>query len=325
MDNAYSDALTALLRDHCTPAHVRAVEAGQGAASLWNVLRDSGFADCLLPEDAGGAGLSLADVAPLFFTMGWHAMPLPLAQTMFARAVLHRAGIELPEGPIALATFDGAPRTHAPGGATAAWFVVQDGGQGALVAREAADVSETGVHGDLTVSIGRSPSTTFPLAPGLLRTLGACLHAAQMAGAMARVFDMTLQYANDRAQFGRPIGKFQAIQHQVSVMAEQVAAARVAAQIACASDDAWPDRMRAAVGKLNASEAVTPVTGSAHAVHGAMGVTEEYDLQLFTRRLHAWRLADGSERYWGREIGESACAADAGTVDLIRSWSTDAA
>ena len=108
MDNAYSDALTALLRDHCTPAHVRAVEAGQGAAPLWSVLRDSGFADCLLPEDAGGAGLSLAEVAPLLFAMGWHAMPLPLAQTMFARAVLHQAGIDIPEGPIALATFDAA-------------------------------------------------------------------------------------------------------------------------------------------------------------------------------------------------------------------------
>lgn len=325
MDNAYSDALAALLRDHCTPAQVRAVEAGQDAGAIWEILVASGFADALLPETAGGAGLALADVAPLLFEAGRHALPLPLAQTMFARAVLHRAGIAAPPAPIALATFDAAPRTHVPCGATAGWFLVQDGGQAALIARADADIAATGVHGDLTVSIGRSPAASFRLPPGTLRTMGACLHAGQMAGAMARVFEMTLQYANDRAQFGRPVGKFQAIQHQVSVMAEHVAAARMAAQIACASGDAWPDRMRAAIGKLNASEAVTPVTSIAHAVHGAIGITEEYDLQLFTRRLHAWRLADGSERFWAREIGEAACEAGGGAVDLIRAWSTDAA
>ena len=63
--------------------------------------------------------------------------------------------------------------------------------------------------------------------------------------------------------------------------------------------------MRVAIGKLNACEAVAPVASGAHAVHGAIGITEEYDLQLFTRRLHAWRLADGSERYWARVIGEA--------------------
>jgi len=325
MDNAYSDALAVLLRDHCTPARVRAVESGQGGDALWQVLHESGFADCLLPETAGGAALALTDVAPLLFVIGQHALPLPLGQTMFARAVLHRAGIGIPAGPIALASFDAAQRTHVSCGATAAWFLVQDGGHAALVRRAEADVEETGVHGDLTVSIGRPPVTGFPLAPGALRTMGACVHAAQMAGAMARVFDMTLQYANDREQFGRPVGKFQAIQHQISVMAEQVAAVRMAAQVACASADAWPDPIRVAIGKLNASDAVATVTAIAHAVHGAIGITEEYDLQLLTRRLHAWRLADGSERYWAREIGAAACEAEAGAVDLIRSWSTDAA
>ncbi|QWC92022.1 acyl-CoA dehydrogenase family protein [Cupriavidus metallidurans] len=328
MYNEYSEALEALLRDHCTPAVVRQIESGGSGADLWRLLDESGFADSLLPE----AGLSLADVAPMLFVMGRHVLPVPLAQTMFARAVLRMAGVEVPEGregPIALADFDGAQRTHVPCGATATWFLVQDGAEAALVHREAAALSPTGVRDDLTLSLGEVGTQgfpqRFPLPAGLLRSVGACLHAVQMAGAMSSVFDLTLQYANDRAQFGRNIGKFQAIQHQISVMAEQVAAVRMAAQIACAADGWQPDRLRAAIGKFNASDAVTAVTSIAHAVHGAIGVTAEYDLQLYTRRLHAWRLADGSERYWARELGEATCEADGLTVDLIREWSGEAA
>ncbi|WP_423739669.1 acyl-CoA dehydrogenase family protein [Cupriavidus basilensis] len=166
----------------------------------------------------------------------------------------------------------------------------------------------------------------FTLPAGTLRQIGACLHAVQLAGAMSHVFDMTLRYANDRQQFGRAIGKFQAIQHQVSVMAEHVTAARMAAQIACAGGGWRPDPLRAAIGKLNASEAVTPVAAIAHAVHGAIGITEEYDLQIYTRRLHAWRLADGSQTYWARVVGEAVCGQPGtGVVDMARSWSTDAA
>lgn len=326
MENVYSDALDALLRDRCTVSVVRESEAGGDAAPLWQVLEESGFADSLLPD----AGLSLGDVLPMLVTMGYYALPLPLAQTMFARALLHAGGVPVPAGPMALAVDDGAGGVRVADGATAAWFLLQRGDRVHLVSREAAGVTPTGVHGDLAVNLAANvaPRSTsaFALPAGTLRTIGAALHAAQMAGAMARVFALTLQYANDRAQFGRNIGKFQAIQHQISVMAEQVAATRMAAQIGGAAAQGWlPDPMQAAIAKFNASEAVTPVTSIAHAVHGAIGVTAEYDLQVFTRRLHAWRMADGSERYWAREIGAQACAAEGGAVDLIRHWGGEAA
>lgn len=319
MDNVYSDALETVLRDRCTPPVARAIEAGGDAAALWEPLQQSGFADSLRPE----AGLSLRDVLPMLMAMGYHALPVPLAQTMFARALLDAAGVPVPETPIALASFDGLSRTHAADGAAATWFLVQQGGGAALAHRDTVDVRRTGVHDDLTVSLARSAAQAFPLPPGTLRTIGAALHAAQMAGAMARVFDLTLQYANDRTQFGRSIGKFQAIQHQISVMAEYVAAARMAAQIACSAAGAMPDRMQAAIGKFNASDAVVPVTSIAHAVHGAIGVTEEYELQRYTRRLHAWRVADGSDRYWAREIGRAACESDTTAVDTLRAWGDD--
>jgi len=322
MDDIYADALETVLRDHCTPAVVRAIEAGSeaAAAALWAQLDASGFADSLLPD----AGLTLCDLLPMLLVTGRYATPLPLGQTIFARALLHAAGVAIPDGPIALASFGLQARTLVADGATASWFLAQQADRVWLLPRDAADVAPTGVHADLTVSIAGTPAAAFALPPGTLRTIGAALHAAQMAGAIARVFDLTLQYANDRVQFGRPVGKFQAIQHQISVMAEQVAATRMAGQIAFSGDGATPHRMHAAIAKFGASDAVAPVTSMAHAVHGAIGITAEYDLQLYTRRLHAWRVADGSERYWAREIGQAACEAKGGAVDIIRVWSGEA-
>lgn len=321
MDNEYSDALEALLRDHCTPAIVREIEAGNAAScdALWRVLQESGFADCLLPD----AGLTLADIGPMLVAMGRYAVPVPLAQTMVARALLDMANVPVPDGRITLATGDGAARAYVAEGATADWFLVQDGDRAMLLPRDAAAVATTGAHGDLAVTISASApegASSFALPRGTLRTAGAALHTALIAGAMTRAFDLTLQYANDRAQFGRHIGKFQAIQHQIALQAEHVAATRVAAQLACQAEGWLPDPMRAALGKCQASEAAHAVASIAHAVHGAIGVTEEYDLQLFTRRLHAWRMADGSEAYWGRVIGEAAVAGGLAAVDQVRVW-----
>ncbi len=99
MHNTYSDALDALLRDHCQPATVRAIEQGADAAALWQALLESGFADCLLPESANGAGLPLSDLAPVLYVLGRHAMPLPLAQTLFARVLLNAHAWRYPPSP----------------------------------------------------------------------------------------------------------------------------------------------------------------------------------------------------------------------------------
>jgi alkylation response protein AidB-like acyl-CoA dehydrogenase len=84
--------------------------------------------------------------------------------------------------------------------------------------------------------------------------LGALLHAGLLAGAMKRAFDLTMGYANARIQFGKAIGKFQAIQHQLSVMAEHVAAARLAAESAFANEGPVP-LSACALAKAQTSEA----------------------------------------------------------------------
>ena len=155
-----------------------------------------------------------------------------------------------------------------------------------------------------------------------LRTLQACVCAAQLSGALMSVFTRTLQFANERSQFGRPIGKFQAIQHQLSVISEHTFAARMAAQIGCHCAGDTPERLRVAVAKARTSEAALEVAALSHSIHGAIGFTAEFDLQLYTRRLHAWRQSAGSESYWHTVLGEELVDRQQGlALDLVRATS----
>jgi alkylation response protein AidB-like acyl-CoA dehydrogenase len=198
-----------------------------------------------------------------------------------------------------------------PFGRVAEWVLVGRPGACVLLPTSAARVTALPVRGSLEVDLRweAAPRDAVVVAgEPPLGTLGAALHAALLAGAMDRVLSLTVAYANDRVQFGKSIGKFQAIQQQLSVMAEQVFASRMAARIGCAGAGHLPGELQAAVAKARTSEAAVAVASIAHAVQGAMGITEEGDLQLYTRRLHEWRLADGAERHWNARIGEALLA-----------------
>ncbi|MGO4711808.1 acyl-CoA dehydrogenase family protein [Bradyrhizobium sp. 2TAF24] len=317
----FTEAFEALLRDHCTPAAVRVIESGGAHALLWDVITDSGFLELMASEDAGGAGQDLAVALPILRLLGAHAMPLPVGQAIALRTLLP-AGETVPKGmptfaPALTRGADGslqAPRV--PFGALADHVVGELDGELLLLDAAEAQRRSLGIHHDATADLtwnaavarraGRVLSGAAPA--GSLAAWGAALHAALLAGALARSFELALQYGNDRVQFGKPIGKFQAIQHQLAVMAEHVAAAQMAAAGAFSAGRTIPASLPAAVAKARGSEAVTVVAPIAHAVHGAIGVTDEYDLQLFTRRLHGWRMAHGSEAYWHRVIGEQLLA-----------------
>ena len=326
MDDLLTDALRQLLADQCTPQLVREIEAGRPAAPFWKLLEESGFADAMVSEEMGGAGLSLADAFPLLELCGTYAVPVPLAETIVARAVLAQAGLERPPGSIALAecaasTQGGLRCDRVSFGRVADWVLAARGSECLLLpAREAESTpavfpldarlawTEAGVESALRIPGERD-----------LLSLRACVIAAQLSGALMAVFTRTLQYANDRNQFGRPIGKFQAIQHQLSVISEHTFAARTAAQIGCQSDGGMPDRLRVAVAKARTSEAALEVAALSHSIHGAIGFTEEFDLQLYTRRLHAWRQAAGSESYWHGVLGEELVDRRSGlALDLLR-------
>lgn len=330
-NDLFADAARQVLADQCTPQVVRAIEAGGRAApetaALWAQLEATGLADALLSEDDGGAGLGLGAAFGVLEQCGAHALPLPLAESMVARALLARAGVARPAGSIALARGDAAADgglgcALVRGGQVAQSVLVQAGAQWRLLPVDGARSAPQALVLDAALAWSADAVQAAPLmavdAALDVRTLQAAVVAAQMAGALKAVFDRTLQYANERQQFGRPIGKFQAIQHQLAVMSEHVFAARMAAQLGCSGSGVAPDRLRVATAKARCSEAALAVCEFAHAIHGAIGFTEEYDLQLFTRRLHAWRQTAGSEAYWHDVAGQALLEHQGMTLDMVR-------
>ncbi len=111
---------------------------------------------------------------------------------------------------------------------------------------------------------------------------------------------------NERIQFGRPIGKFQAIQQDLAVLSTHVAASSVAADYACSSMDKGNPDFAIAVAKSRIDDAVSVGAGIAHQVHGAIGFTYEHGLHFATRRLWAWRAEYGSGSEWSKILGEKA-------------------
>ena len=331
MQEIISDAIEQLLAHCCTPNHVRRIERGEGGtkerAALWGALQESGFTDALVAEAMGGAGLSLSDVYPIAFVAGRHALPLPLIQTILVRGIMSETNAELPEGSITIAgdvavTPDGTIiSNYVPFGEVADWVLVDFGDRAQLLPATGAQRHIAGGCGSVNARMrwAKQPISGNELPGSNWRAYGACLISAMLAGSMARILQMTIGYANDRVQFGRPIAKLQIIQQQISVMAEQVFAARMSAQIGFSADGISPKLMAAAVAKQRTSEVVGTVSSIAHSVHGAMGFTEEYDLQLFTRRMHEWRLAYGTEVYWSKVVGRELLATgESRTLDFVR-------
>jgi acyl-CoA dehydrogenase len=135
-----------------------------------------------------------------------------------------------------------------------------------------------------------------------LRRRAALVRVVLLAGAMESALRLTVRYAGERQQFGRPIGSFQAIQAQVAELAAEVAATRSGADAAirrCADDGFADPRSWFALAARGAGLAAT----IAHQVHGAIGFTGEHPLRLATTRLWAWRDEAGSQAQWAADLG----------------------
>jgi acyl-CoA dehydrogenase len=328
--NAFTEALNALLQDKCTPTVVRAIEANAKSPDkdlLWQTIEHSGFVDALRSEANGGAAFTLSEAFPLLMLCGQYSLPLPLAETIVARAWLDHQKTLVPTGSIALAigtvSDNGELSCHnVTCGGVADWVLVgirSSENFTLLLPRDQATQSSAAFPLDANLTWLKTIVPEHPRLPAIdIRCNQGCIYASQLAGALMAIFDRTLQFANDRQQFGKPIGKFQAIQHQLSVMAEHVFAARMAAQIGSNSANATPDLYRVAVAKARTSEAALEVAALSHSIHGAIGFTAEFDLQLLTRRLHLWRQAAGSESYWHSVLGQALVNSQGMALDLIR-------
>ncbi len=317
-------------------------EAGEWDAPLWQQVADSGFHLLLASEAAGGYGQGWTAAYPLLRGLGYWQVPLPLAETMVAAQLASLAGFDIPDGPLTLieqgqgnqlqlhgsgadATLSGT--AHAvpwARHAKAALVSLADGRLALLDLAAAPGVqvqphaNHAGLPSDTLVlqqarlqAVAASP---LPLARPVW-TLGAVARSAMLVGALESALEQSVRYAGERVQFGKPLGKYQAIQQQLALMAGDVSAARVAALVAMADAPGGEQancaatHFSTAVAKVRAGEAATRGTSIAHQVHGAIGFTHEHALHFATRRLWAWREEFGSDAAWAAELGRAAIAA----------------
>ena len=323
------------------PAVLREAEAGGWPELLWQAVAAAGLTAALVPEDAGGAGLTAPDAMSLVRVAAAHAAPVPLAETMLAGWLLARAGLKIPEGrPLGIAPVRPHDRFEiaaASGGfrltgtasripwarSVTALAVLADGADGVHVARlpagsfaiaparNVAGEPRDGIAVDAVLPADAVARAPLGLDAGSVQAVGAVVRTNQIAGALERALALTVGYARTRIQFGQPIGKFQAIQHNLAVFAGHAAAATAAAEMAAEAFDAGLDPVIVGAAKARAGEAASIAAGFAHQIHGAIGFTEEFALHPLTRRLWSWRDEFGNEAFWHARVGKAAFAAGA--------------
>jgi acyl-CoA dehydrogenase len=322
MQDLLAEAAAELFSRHCPPALVRRLRAGGADDGLWAKIAEAGFPDALRAEAEGGAGLTPAEFLPVLLAAGRAALPLPLGETAFLRAVL---GAAAPEGAVLIAMPGGAPRrARLPAQRPADW-VLLPGDEAALLLpmAEAREVEAAAPLERLVEWPGSVAATSLPAGDWL--AAGAWLEAAAMAGAMEGMLASSIEHATTRRQFGRPVAGFQAVQQQLAVLTEEVFAARMAAQLGGIGGGAGLlslDRARVAAAKIRVGLAAREAAAIAHAVHGAIGITEELDLHLATARLLQGRALFGSADHWAGWLGRAYLAGTpgefAGTLNFVR-------
>lgn len=323
MRDMFEETVERLLAQELTPDVLIEAEAGHWPARLWTAIEENGLPLAAVSEERGGVGGSFHDAFVLIQAAGRHAAPGLLAETIAVNWLLDRVGLDPVQGPATLALFDGGVEDGrfngnlrdvpwleasghvllAAGGELLLFADTREIGRSMNIAREPRGLARL----EAAVPVARAPLGDLP--GDIVLLAGAMIRSAQIAGGLSRLLDTAVDYANQRVQFGRSIGKFQSVQHQIALLAEHMTLTTAAAEtaFALASDGLSPFAVAAA--KSVASEAAGQGAAIAHGVLGAIGFTYEHSLHFTTRRLWAWRSEFGSQTYWAKRIGEAVCIA----------------
>ncbi len=343
VDDLLLDSAENLFASTCSFDAVQAAEESSWAEGVWNAVAEAGFAWIGLPESAGGSGGSLLDICEVLRIAGAHAAPIPLAETaMLGGWLLTKAGLPLPDGPVSV--IPGTPADTLVASPTDDGGVVLDGsvhrvpwvnqsdqiaalvsvegdpdGQQRVLAIElgqtlvepftnlAGEQRETMHFAATPVPADRVATVSGPVAEEL-RLRGALSRTMLMAGALGAMSQLTVDYTEQRQQFGKPVGRFQAVQQHLVWGAQDAAIAKMTAQVAAAraSDDVLAAGFEIAAARTVAEESAGTATRWAHQAHGAMGMTQEYALHHLSRRLWAWRHEYATPGEWAAMVGRMA-------------------
>jgi acyl-CoA dehydrogenase len=332
------DAATRVFADHVDAKLLDAAKRDGWSAALWRVVSDAQLPLVGVAESQGGSGGSLSDQAAVLRIAGRYAAPIPLAETALAASLLAEAGLAIPAGPLTVAPVRG--ETIAAGREGGAWrltgklarvpfaractriVVFTATPEGTLIAtidparckitpggNLAFEARDTVEMDDVTAETAALSAT---VTPAVLRLRGALARSLQIAGALEAALELSVRYAGERVQFGRKIGQFQSIQHELARFAGETAAAVGASMSAAGTLERGGDaHLAIASAKIRCSRAAQEGSMIAHQVHGAIGFTDRYALHHATLRLWSWREEFGNEAMWAQELGRAMAVAGA--------------
>ncbi|HWC48491.1 MAG TPA: acyl-CoA dehydrogenase family protein [Solirubrobacterales bacterium] len=317
--------------------------------SGWKEMAELGWAGLALPEEWGGQGLGIVDLAVLFEEMGYVCAPSPLLSNTVAGLALAFAGSDEQKErwltQLAAGELRGTPaltdagrpaepnkfamaaesngdgvvlngeKTLVMDAASADFFLVATADGHRHIVESTADgvtvIPEESIDPTRRVSSVRlenvavAPENTLPGGtedywPVFQRACVAL--AAESTGLAQRSLDLSVEYAKDRQQFGRPIGAYQAVSHRLAQMLLETENSRSAVYGAAWAADAEPESLplAASMAKAYASDAGWRVPDAAIQTHGGIGFTWEHDLHFFLKRGRANAASFGDAK-WHRE------------------------
>ncbi|MCW2785616.1 MAG: mmgC 7 [Marmoricola sp.] len=251
--------------------------------SLWQALCEQiGVAALAIPDEYDGFGASLVETAIVLEVLGEFLTPAPLLATALhtAELLLHGSQDERADLLPRLAAGEVLPFTL-----------------GSVVLEPPEHVGTM----DQTLRLG---TTDVPAQTSTeIRAISTALTSALQVGAMQRALDMTVQYSQERVQFGRIIGSFQALKHRMADMLVLLEASRSASWGATAVAAAYledpsaanAERLvrLAAIAGAYCSDAADKIASEAVQLHGGIAITWEHDIQLVFKRVHALSQLNG--------------------------------
>jgi acyl-CoA dehydrogenase len=322
------DAVFAEYRETHSPA-----PPGELDTALWRRLLDLGLVRLTGEEGSGGSGASWYEASELLTAAVRHGVRIPLAEhDLLACWLLDANGMDCDDAVRTVCLLDDRGTASAVPWASGAERIVvvwRTDGQyrAADVESTALDITRsTNMIGEPRDTVVAEPATLdgMPLATSLVTRLqlkSALVRSIQVCAALDRILQLSIEHAASRNQFGRPLAKFQAVQHLIADIAAEAALGRAATEAAltAAVTSEWSASnldFLVAVARSCAGHAASVVVRNAHQVHGAMGTTREHRLHEFTRPALAWRSEFGTVRYWDDRV--TSAALQAGRTEL---WS----
>lgn len=327
VDPALTEMMDAVFADHATSTTPTAVRLD---SQLWRRLDELGLVRLTGSEESGGSGAGWHEAAELATAAVRHGVRIPLAEhDLLACWLLEAAGLPVDAAVRTVGLLEHGTAPAVPWASHAERVVVVwADGDGYLLADAPADhlaiTNGTNMIGEPrdTVTVDTATLESSPLDSALvsqLRLKSALVRAIQVCAALDQALALCIEHAKSREQFGRPLAKFQAIQHLISDIAGEAALARSAteAAVSAAVTADWTGanvEFLVAAARSCTGHAASVVVRNAHQVLGAIGTTREHRLHEYTRAALSWRSEFGSVRFWDEQVTDMAVAAGAGRL-----------